>query len=124
MNKRSAIVVAAGLVVALVAGGFALSHGLVGPTPTAAAATAKTQKHQKPIVRTEKRTVKVHRKSKGGGGTVPGPVITVGGTSTSSGSTGSASSVQGDDSFENDSEGMDDGGSSGSGGHESEPGDD
>ena len=113
MNKRSAIFVATGLVVALVAGGFALSRGIVGPTPTAAAETAKTHKHRKPIVRKVKHTVKVHRKAKTNGGAAPGPVITVSGPSTPTYSTGSTggSSYQGDDSYEHEG-----GSGSGSGG--------
>jgi hypothetical protein len=60
MNKRSAMIVAAGLIVALAAGAYALSLGSTGPT---AAAAAKTAHRHKPIVKTIRRTVTVHQKA-------------------------------------------------------------
>ncbi len=60
MNKHSAIVVATSLTVALLVGGLALTQGLVGSQPSAAAVGAP-RKH-KPIIRTKKRTITVHEK--------------------------------------------------------------
>ena len=99
MNKRSAIVVAAGLVVALIAGGLALSSGLVGPEPSAAVASAKTQQHRKPKIRTIKKTIKVHKKAKQQG-TAGGSAARV----TASTSSSPSGSWEGDDSFENEGE--------------------
>jgi hypothetical protein len=86
MNKRSAMVVAAGLVAALLAGGAALSFSLAGGT-----AVAQDGGRVKPIVKTERRTVTVHKKAKAD----PAQIVTV--SSPSSGD-GSSSSV-GDDDF-------------------------
>ena len=61
MNKRSAMIVAAGLIVALVAGAYALALGVTGP---ARAASAKTGPH----VRTQTHTVTVHKTSPSSGG--------------------------------------------------------
>ena len=120
MNKRSAIVVAAGLVVALIAGGLALSSGIVGPELSAAVASAKTQQHRKPKIRTIKRTIKVHKRADRQG--------TTGGMGTSvaaPASSFSTGSWEGDDSFENEAEGQDDGGAThGQGSEPSEAGDD
>jgi hypothetical protein len=69
MNKRSAMIVAAGLIVALVAGAYALALGVTGP---ATAASAKTGPH----VRTQTHTVTVHRAapSSGGAGAMSAPL--------------------------------------------------
>ena len=61
MNKRSAMIVAAGLIVALVAGAYALALGVTGP---ATAASAKTGPH----VRTQTHTVTIHKSSPSSGG--------------------------------------------------------
>jgi len=117
MNKRSAIAVTLGLVVALVAGGAALSLGLrTGGTTTAQAATARTQ--QKPKIRTVHRTVKVHRKAKGSG---PSRTVVVPSASTFDSNAGSNVSV-GSGSGSDSSEGSDD--TSGSSDDAVEPGDD
>jgi len=100
MNKRSAVLVAAGLVVALIAGGLALGYGIVGPEPSAAVTSAGSQQRE-PKIRTITKTVKIHKKANGSVATpAPGP---------------SGSSWQGDDDerFENggeiDHESSDDG---------------
>jgi uncharacterized membrane protein YgcG len=116
MNKRSAIVVAAGLVLALVAGGFALTNGLTGPEPSAAVASAKAPRQKKPIVHTITRTIKVHKKAPqptSGPPTVP--------TAAGSTTTRSGTSFTSDDGGSHgeagvDSSGSDDGGSDDSGG--------
>ncbi len=91
MNKRSAMMMAAGLVVALIAGGFALTNGLVGPQPSSAVASGKAAT-KKPLVRTVRRTVKVHRQARS---------TAASGTATSL--VGSSGSWSGDDSYGDDS---------------------
>jgi hypothetical protein len=83
MNKRSAMMVAAGLVLTLVVGGVAVAVGMVGPSTSAAGPRMVRREHPKPIVKTVKRTVKVHRS---------GGVVTVPMSSGSSGSTSYGSS--------------------------------
>ena len=83
MNKRSAMMVAAGLVLTLVVGGVAVAVGMVGPSTSAAGPRTVRREHPKPIVKTVKRTVKVHRS---------GGVVTVPMSSGSSGSTSSSAS--------------------------------
>jgi hypothetical protein len=56
MNKRSAIVVALGLVAALVIGGVGFTMGITGPAPSLASVGQPA-----PKVRTVHRTVTVHR---------------------------------------------------------------
>lgn len=53
MNKRSAMLIAAGLVLTLGIGGLAISLGLTGPTPAGAAETAQAQR----VVKAQARTV-------------------------------------------------------------------
>ena len=60
MNKRSAVLIAAGLVLTLAIGGLAVSLGLTGPTPVNAVETARPER----VVKVERRTVTVHRKAK------------------------------------------------------------
>ncbi len=60
MNKRSAAIVAAGLVAVLTLGGFAYSRGLTGLGVSVAAAGEQVS-HSKPIVRTHTKRVVVHR---------------------------------------------------------------
>ena len=57
MNKRSAMLIAAGLVLTLGIGGLAVSLGLTGPAPVNAADAARPER----VVRVERRTVTVHR---------------------------------------------------------------
>lgn len=60
MNKRSAAIVAAGLVAVLALGGLAYSRGLTGPGVSVAAASERVS-DPKPIVRTHTKRVVVHR---------------------------------------------------------------
>ena len=53
MNKRSAMLIAAGLVLTLGIGGLAVSLGLTGPAPAGAAETAQAQR----VVKAQARTV-------------------------------------------------------------------
>jgi hypothetical protein len=68
MNKRSAMFVAAGLILALVAGAYALALGVTGP---AQSASAKTYVHAGPL-----KTVKIHllAPSSGGEGAMSAPL--------------------------------------------------
>jgi hypothetical protein len=103
MNKRSAMVLAAGLVAALLAGGAALSFSLTGGT-----AVAQDAGRVKPIVKTEHRTVTIHKKAK----SKPAEVVTISAPSGSSVS----SSTSSDDGYESESSSEDS--------HESEQEDD
>lgn len=105
MTKRSAMLIAAGLVAALGVGAMALSIGLSG-NGTAAASDARKQD---PIVRTIHRTVTVEKKAKGDGVV---QVITLDATSGSTSSSSSSSSEpveseSSDDGFESESESED-----------------
>ena len=60
MNKRSAMLIAAGLVFTLGIGGLAVSLGLTGPAPVNAAAAGPER-----VVKVERRTVTVHRTAEG-----------------------------------------------------------
>jgi len=127
MNKRSAMLVAAGLVLTLVVGGVAVAVGMTGPS--ASSAQPKLTHHKnKPIIKTTKKTVTVHKKAKA----QPGAVVTVPGTysGTTSSSSGSSSSYDdssssgtsygddssSDDSSESEDPGSTDDGSTGGGG--------
>jgi hypothetical protein len=100
MNKRSAVLVAAGLVVALIAGGLALGYGIVGPSPTAAVASSVNQQ-QKPKIRTIKKNIKVHRKAKVGSSTASPN----GTASVSTNAPSSSGSWSDDDSSDHETEG-------------------
>ena len=65
MNKRSAMLIAGGLVLAMGLAALAVSLGITGPTPAVAAQGRGT-----PIVRVERRTVTVH-----GGADAPSALI-------------------------------------------------
>ncbi len=91
MKQRSAMMVAAGLVLALALAGFGLAMGMTGPS---ADATAPLH-HRKPIVHTTTRTVTVHRSASQAPALSGGAVV----TTTSAGSSVSATS---DDSFESE----------------------
>jgi hypothetical protein len=58
MNKRSAVLIAGALVLAMGLAALAVSLGLTGPAPSVAAQGRAT-----PIVRVERRTVTVHRQA-------------------------------------------------------------
>jgi hypothetical protein len=120
MNKRSAMIVAAGLVFTLLVGAVALATGLAGPSPSAAAGPKVHLKHRKapkPIIRTTKRTVKVHRKAN-----TPAPVVVTVPTNTQStygsqsGPTYSSGSSSGGSTYGDDGgEGSDESGTHGGG---------
>lgn len=57
MNKRSAMLIAAGLVLTLGIGGLAVSLGLTGPAPVNAADAVRPER----VVKVERRTVTLHR---------------------------------------------------------------
>lgn len=62
MNKRSAMLMAAGLVLTLIVGGVAMSVGLTGPTPSEAGPRAERRQTAAPIIKTVKHTVTVHKR--------------------------------------------------------------
>ena len=68
MKKRSALMVAAGLVFTLVVGGLAVAIGITGPTVSGG--TPRAARSVEPEVRTVKRTVTVHKKAKADGSSV------------------------------------------------------
>jgi hypothetical protein len=96
VNKRSAVLIAAGLVLTLGIGGLAVSLGLTGPTPVNAVETARPER----VVKVERRTVTVHRKAK-----APSAATVV--LSAPAGSTMGDDSSEGDDS-EHESESHED----------------
>ena len=69
MNRRSALMVAAGLILTLVVGGLAVAIGLTGPSVSSAVPRARRAAVE-PMVRTVKRTVTVHRQADPTTGTV------------------------------------------------------
>jgi hypothetical protein len=102
MNKRSALMVAAGLVLTLIVGGIAVAVGMTGPTVSSAVPRAERRSAQEPIVRTVRRTVTVHKKAEA----KPGQVVQVAApASTSSASTDEsyADESYADESHEDDS---------------------
>jgi hypothetical protein len=94
MNKRSAMFVAAGLVLSLLVAGLAMAMGVTGPS-----ADAKTAaRDRKPAVETVTRTVTIHKKATGqDAGTI---VVTTGAPATSTSSDDGA--FDDDDAFEDD----------------------
>ena len=109
MKKRFAMVVAGGLVAALLAGSAALSLGLLGAS-TASAGGDRTA----PRVRTVERTVTIHKKKKAPAGAVRYVIA----AAPSSSSTGSAHESESESEFEHESEGGEGSSGSGSGGYE------
>jgi hypothetical protein len=103
MNKRSAMLLAAGLVMTLIVGGVAMMVGLTGPTPSQAAPRAgHRQKAPKPIIKTVKHTVTVHKKGEATsaattGSSGYGSAGSVSGSSDDSDDQGSTYDDQGDD---------------------------
>lgn len=104
MNKRSAMLVAAGLVLTLIVGGVAVAVGLTGPASSAAAPRiTHKQKARKPIVKTIKRTVTVHKQAPAAAVAAPAVTYTSSAAPTSasySGSTSSGSSYGEDGGYE------------------------
>ncbi|MGA9162712.1 MAG: hypothetical protein WB297_17850 [Actinomycetota bacterium] len=107
MKKRFAMVVAGGLVAALLAGSAALSLGLLGAS-TASAGGDRTA----PRIRTVERTVTVHKKKKAPAGAVRYVIA----AAPSSSSTGSSNESESE--FEHEFEGDEGSSGSGSGGYE------
>lgn len=91
MTKRSAMLMAAGLVMALLGGSVALSFGLSGGTT----ATADMRTRPEPIVRTITRTVRVEKDAKPADR--PVQVITLGSTSSQSAPSDDSMQTQSDD---------------------------
>jgi len=125
MNKRSAMMVAAGLVLTLVVGGVAVAVGMTGPE--ASSAQPKLTHHKnKPIIKTTKKTVTVHKQAPAqAGAVVTVPAASSGTVSSSSGSsyddstTGGASyggNSGGDDHEESEDPGSEDESSTDGGG--------
>jgi hypothetical protein len=122
MNKRSAMFVAAGLVLTMIVAGLAMAMGVTGPS-----ADAKTTARQsKPIVHTTTRTVTVHKQAKGtdNSGTVIFRTSPSTGTSTSSSDDQFESDSTSDDQFESEDSGSEDQSSTDSSSTEVEHGDD
>ena len=61
MNKRSAMLMAAGLVLTLIVGGVAMSTGLAGPTRPRLLPRRASPEGPQAIIKTVKHTVKVHK---------------------------------------------------------------
>jgi hypothetical protein len=78
MKKRSAMMIAAALVTALLAGTAALSLGMAGPSTTSA-----SSRPLEPRVRTIERTVTIHREAAVNRPPVPGTVVASGPASSS-----------------------------------------
>lgn len=97
MKKRSALMVAAGLVFTLVVGGLAVAIGITGPTVSGG--TPRAGRSVEPEVRTVERTVTVHKKAKADGSSVV-QVADPSTTTPSSSPSGSADSSSDDSSSE------------------------
>lgn len=95
MNKRSAMLVAAGLVLTLVVGGVAVAVGMTGPSASSAQPKLTQHKKNKPIIKTTKKTVTVHKKAPGQAGTVVAVPAPSTGTMSGSGSSYDDSSSSG-----------------------------
>jgi hypothetical protein len=108
MKQRSAMMVAAGLVLALGLAGFGLATGMTGPS---ADAKAVHPDHRKPIVHTTRHTVTIHKEGEASTGSAPVVAATTASSTTSTASSGSDESGS-DDSYEHESETDDVSGSS------------
>ena len=107
MKKRSALMVAAGLVFTLVLGGLAVAIGITGPAVSGG--TPRAARSVEPEVRTVKRTVTVHKKAKADGSSVvqvadPSTATPSSSPSGSDGSSSDDSSSEDYDSGEHESE--------------------
>jgi hypothetical protein len=103
MKKRSAILMAAGLVVALVAGAVAMTIGFSGTGTAEAGSRAKRD----PVVRTIRRTITVHKDAKATD-QASVQVVRLSSSDPSSMSDPSGTGSESDDSFESESESDDD----------------
>lgn len=109
MNKRSAMMVAAGLVLAMLVAGMAVAAGFTGPEASAGGSRATTDEIQRrePKVRTITETVTVHRKAEASDDDTLAPVV-VTQTPSAPTSTSSPSDDFDDDGYEDeDHEGED-----------------
>ena len=107
MNKRSALMLSAGLVLTLIVGGLAVATGLTGPSVSNAVPQAQRSSTSEPVVRTVRRTVTVHKKSDA----KPGQVVRVAApaaTSGTSGVSGSSGTSGDDDAYDDDDDYEDD----------------
>ena len=108
MNKRSALMLSAGLVLTLILGGLAVATGLTGPSVSNAVPRVQRSSTSEPVVRTVRRTVTVHKKADA----KPGQIVQVGAPAATSPSGSSGTSGSDDDSYEDsyddDDEGEDD----------------
>lgn len=107
MNKRSALMLSAGLVLTLIVGGLAVATGLTGPTVSNAVPRAQRSSTSEPVVRTVRRTVTVHKKADAKPGQVvrvAAPAATAGtsGSPGTSGTSGSDDAYGDDDGYEDD----------------------
>ncbi|MGZ8629482.1 MAG: hypothetical protein ACXWZF_00740 [Actinomycetota bacterium] len=117
MNKRSALMVAAGLILTLVVGGLAVAIGLTGPSVSSAVPRAGRTTPE-PVVRTVKRTVTVHKEAEpqhAGVVQVPASVVPAASSSTSvsDDSSGGYEEHENEDGSEDHSEGEHGGGEGG-----------
>jgi hypothetical protein len=106
MNKRSALMLSAGLVLTLIVGGLAVATGLTGPTVSNAVPRAQRSSTSEPVVRTVRRTVTVHKKADA----KPGQVVRVAAPAATAGTSGSSgtSGTSGSDDAYGDDDGNDD----------------
>lgn len=105
MNKRSAMMAAAGLVLAMLVAGMAVAAGFTGPEAAASGSKVTTGDLQRPEpkVRTITETVTVHRDAKPSDETTPPPVVI-----TQAPSAPTSATTTSDDAYEDDHEGADD----------------
>jgi len=101
MNKRSALMLSAGLVLTLIVGGLAVATGLTGPSVSNAVPRAQRSSTSEPVVRTVRRTVTVHKKADA----KPGQVVRVASPASTSGTSGTSST---DDTYGDDDDYEDD----------------
>lgn len=106
MNKRSALMLSAGLVLTLIVGGLAVATGLTGPTVSNAVPRAQRSSTSEPVVRTVRRTLTVHKKADA----KPGQVVRVAAPSATAGTSGSpgTSGTSGSDDAYGDDDGYED----------------
>ena len=107
MDKRSALMLSAGLVLTLIVGGLAVATGLTGPSVSNAVPQAQRSSTSEPVVRTVRRTVTVHKKADA----KPGQVVRVAApaaTSGTSGVSGSSGTSGDDDAYDDDDDYEDD----------------
>ncbi len=99
MNKRSALMLSAALVLTLIVGGLAVATGLTGPTVSNAVPRAERRASSEPVVRTVRRTVTVHKKADA----KPGEVVRIAAPAAAAASPSGSSDLSGDeDSYEDD----------------------